>query len=406
MNVISQHRPTSTMPGIAPEIAPAIELSTVTLDPATGLRREAPRPESLRNAAYGDQFDWDTLFYDAYRVGEHVVLQGPPLLNLLAPLRGSAPLRGALRPILPRARHVSRNKRGEIWWRSDAASFELTGAISNYTITVQPNLSDLFAGRRVLHTLSQNNAARWIKDWIAFYAAEHGADAVLLYDNASTAYAVPDLERELQAAFPAMVIRVVSWPFRYGPQGGAAGAVGGIEAPWDSDYCQTGSLQHARFRFLLSARSVLNVDIDELVLSDRGRSIFAATEQSPHGFIRFPGRWISAASPHRPDPATCRHADFTLADAEQAAGCPPKWCIVPTLRHAHRHSWSVHNLFGAKYNEGLDAEFAFRHMKAISNSWKEDRSLERADASGRFTEDALLARAFARAGLMPSHKEP
>ncbi|WP_226018591.1 glycosyltransferase family 92 protein [Novosphingobium sp. FKTRR1] len=377
-------------------------LSSVSLDPAGVWRRESPRPAALRNATYDARFDWLTLFYDVYRVDRHVVMQGPPLLNLFEPLRASTLLRGSFRPVFPRARHVSRNKRGEIWLRSNAEQLPIDGPLGTFTLTVQPNLSDAFAGRRVLLTLSRNNAPRWIEDWIRFYAAEHGADAVLLYDNASDVYSAQDLQAQLRAAFPAMPIIVVPWPFPYGPQGGAAGAVDGVEAPWDSDFCQTGTLQHARFRFLLKARSVLNVDVDELVLSDQGRSIFAATETSRAGFIKFPGRWISAATTAPRDAATCRHADFVLSDRTVSAACPPKWCIVPSLRHARRHSWSVHNVFNAPHNRTVSSEFTFRHMKPISDSWKEDRAPHPVQEAARFVRDEALAAAFARTGLARS----
>src|SRR5690606_8950495 len=138
--------------------------------------------------------------------------------------------------------------------------------------------------------LSQNNDLRWIADWVHFYARLHGADGVLVYDNASSAYSLADLQATLDDAvskagaaggnFPALA---VAWPFPYGPQGGMAGAVNGVETDWDSDFCQTGSLQHARHRFLRQARSVLNVDVDELVLGTGGRSVFEATEQSRSG---------------------------------------------------------------------------------------------------------------------------
>ena len=75
-------------------------------------------------------------------------------------------------------------------------------------------------------------------------------------------------------------------------------------------------MQHARFRFLSQARSVLNVDIDELVLSDRNRSIFAATEQARGGFVKFSGRWVSATTPHGVSPGCGRHGDFWLLDAQ------------------------------------------------------------------------------------------
>ncbi|MFX8481515.1 hypothetical protein ABTL74_19375, partial [Acinetobacter baumannii] len=80
------------------------------------------------------------------------------------------------------------NKRGEIWLRSRDDHLRLDGPLGAFTLPVQPNLSHLFAGRRVLLTLSRNNAPRWIADWIRFYATLHGADAVLLYDNASDRY--------------------------------------------------------------------------------------------------------------------------------------------------------------------------------------------------------------------------
>ena len=377
-----------------------VALSYTVIDPASGLRRESPRPPELRNAAYEAGFDWDTLFYDCYRVGSHVVLQGPPFLNLLGPLIATAPLK-------PRwfggPRVVDRNKRGEIWLRHEADTLSLNGPIGTYDLTIQPDMAPLFAGRRVIHTLSKDNAPRWIHDWVQFYAAEHGADAVLIYDNGSSLYSPDELQAGLRAAFPAMVIHVVSLPFRYGPQGGMAGAVNGQEAPWDSDFCQTGSMAHARLRFLRTAKSVLNVDIDELVLSTRGRSIFAATEASSSGFIKFPGQWISGASPDAVTHDTCRHADFIYRETAETRECPPKWCVVPARHDPFRTSWSVHNLFGSRHNRQIDREFSYRHMTAISNSWKEDRGVASRFDPADYSQDSALVAAFARAGLA-SHK--
>lgn len=376
-----------------------IALSSVRVAPEAGVLRDSPRPPTLRNATYAEQFDWDTLFYDVYRVGRDVVFQGPPLRNFLPQLRKGAPLNRAFRWPFPAARHVGRDKRGEIWWRSDGDSVAIDGPLGRFDLVVQPNLSHLFAGRRVLHTLSKDNAPRWIEDWIAFYAAVHGANGVLLYDNNSTAYRAEELEAQLRAKFPDIAIHVIGWPFRYGPQGGLAGAVGGIETPWDSDFCQTGSLQHARLRFLLDAKSVLNVDIDEMVLSDRGRSIFAAAEAAPGGFVKFAGSWISTAGPRAASPATCRHADFACRDLQETEVCPPKWCLVPSLVRAREESWSVHNLFGSPHNRTLSDEFVYRHMKGISNNWKYDRWDAGSFDPARYIEDTPLREAFAAAGL-------
>lgn len=377
-----------------------IGLSSCLIAEDDPLVRQAPRPEADRNAVYAEQFDWKTLFYDVYRVGEHVVFQGPPFENFLPLLRDDALFRGKFGRLWPRARLIARNRASEIWLREPDDALLLDGPLGRFSVAVQPNLSHLFAGRRVIHTLSKNNDVRWISDWIRFYRSVHGADGVLLYDNNSTIYGVDELQADLRARFPDMAVVVVGWPFRYGPQGGLAGAVDGRETAWDSDYCQTGSLQHARFRFLLSARSVLNVDIDELVLSDRGRPIFAATEQSRDRFIKFAGAWISSANPHGATQGNCRHGDFVLRDAREEETCPPKWCIVPGLKDRWRHTWSVHNVFGAKFNRTVSTEFVYRHMKGISNNWKYDR-WETADLDpARFTQDGALCQAFAASGLL------
>ena len=250
-----------------------------------GVVRDSTRPAGLRDARYALQFDWTTLFYDVYRVGEHIVFQGPPLRNFAPLLKQSSYFAPKFRRLWPHAELIERNHASEIWVRDPSESIVIDGALGHHAIEVQPDLSPIFAGRRVVTTLSKDNDIDWIVDWIRFYVRIHGADAVLLYDNGSNAYETSELRARLDEAFPDLAIVVVDWPFPYGPQGGAAGAVDGVEAPWDSDFCQTGSLQHARHRFLRTAKSVLNVDIDELVLSTRGRSIFAATESSWSGFV-------------------------------------------------------------------------------------------------------------------------
>jgi hypothetical protein len=379
--------------------APTIALTTAQIDPASGLHRESPRPAALRDATYADRFDWHTLLYDCYRAGPWVVLQGPPFFNLLAPLLASAPLAAARRRWLGRARVVTQHKRGEVWLRSDADRLTIAGPIGRYDLAVAPDLAPLLAGRRVIHTLSKDNDPRWIADWVQFYAREHGADGVLIYDNGSRDYDAATLQADLRARFADVAIHVVDWPYLYGPQGGLAGAVDGRDAPWDSDFCQTGSLQHARHRWLRQARSVLNVDIDELVIGPAGTTIFAETERSRGGFVKFAGHWISGATATPVDAGLARHGDFTWRDRRETRSCPPKWCVVPSRHDPWRTSWSVHNLFGSRHNARIDDRFIYRHMTAISTSWKEDRRVANAGDGADFYQDEALAAAFRRTGL-------
>ena len=379
----------------------AIRLSSVKLDPAAALHRHPPRPEHLQNSRYAEQFDWDTLFYDVYRAGSHVVFQGPPLLNLFDSLRQSQPFRRTFGFPRFRARHIDRKKRGEIWLKSAADRIAIDGPIGQYDLQVQPDMAGLFAGRRVVTTLSKDNDLRWIADWVRYYRRIHGADGVLVYDNSSSAYSLVQLQAAMDAEIGDGVALAVSWPFPYGPQGGMAGAVHNKETDWDSDFCQTGSLQHARFRFLRNARSVLNVDVDELVLSSLNRSIFAATEESRSGFIKFPGAWIGTHAPQGTDRTTCRHADFLYRDLPDGFSCPPKWCLVPGRADRRSDSWSVHNLFGAKANARIDGEFSYRHLRGVTDSWKEDRWATSDTNPALLPRDDALAAAFERAGMKP-----
>lgn len=375
-----------------------IELSSVILSGADAVRRSAPRPEALRNDRYAAEHDWHTLFYDVYRRGRHIVFQGPPFLNFLPLLAGSEPLRAMFNRFFPRIKYVGVHKRGELWWRAPHDVVHITGPLGDFRCQVQPDLSHMFAGRRVLCTISRNNQPHWIKDWIRFHVAEHKANAVLLYDNNSTQYSVAELEADLRTANPDILIYVVAWPFPYGPQGGVAGAVNGVEAPWDSNYCQTGILQHARFRMMQHARSVLHVDIDELVLSPRGLSIFEATEKSWAGCLKFAGRWISnipsrASQGHQPS-----HSDFGHVDPDLPV-CPPKWCVVPKRFQSLGYTWSEHNVFGARSNTRLDGRFEYRHFQAISTNWKENRSQQHPPSHRALIPDPALRAAFDRTGI-------
>lgn len=346
------------------------------------------------------RFDWLTLFYDVYRVGEHAVLQGPPLHNFAAYLKEDAALRGKF-GLFGSARIIERRKGSEIWLKSKAEKFRLESRLGTFEIAVQPNLGDEFAGKRVVHTLSKDNDIRWIADWIRFYVRVHGADAALLYDNASTRYDVHELRTRLREAHPGIAIRVVSWPFIYGPQAGPAHTVNGVVPDWDSDFCQTGSLQHARHRFLSSARSVLNADIDELVMSSQGRSIFEVTERARDRFVKFEGVWISTASPSPVRPAESSHGDFFYRDKHDAERCTAKWCLVPGAMDRKTHHWSIHNVFGSRANAVVFDEFLFRHFKGVSNNWKDQRSCAVAFDPDRFEKDEALAQALSGAGMSP-----
>lgn len=344
------------------------QLTSWTLDEGSVIRREPPRPVDARQPSYLDEHDDRTLFYDAFRApdGDRAVLIGPPLHNLVSYFEamvvhrspGEAPLTFSV---------VHRDRNAQIWvdGGGSADRVRLVGLpfgepARARDLPLQPNQSGLFAGRRTIVTLSKNNELAWIFDWARFYRRAHGVDGILFYDNGSTKYALAEIQCTLERAAAGARCIVVSWPFKFGPGGGPA-------LNWDSDYCKYAMLEHARWRYLAHARSVLNVDIDELVVSPNRASIFASVETSPLGYLLLPGCWIVN---ERAATRFARFRDFTYR--EQVPNATQKWCVVPR-RCAFDRDWRIHEVSGFPKEAVPENQFMLRHFKAISTSWKYER---------------------------------
>ena len=376
-----------------------ISLSPCVIPDACALRRDPPRPPELRNATYASQFDWKTVFYDTYRVGGWVVLQGPPLLNLKASVLAQRVFRD-FRFDLYERQHAM-----DIWIRPGRrhgmASIPVDEDFGGGALAINPDGADLFAGRRVILTLSRNNEIRWISDWIRYHHRVHGTEAVLLYDNDSSKYTATELQAELRAAHPGLLIMVVAWPFKYGPQGGGSGAVNGVETPWDSEFCQTGALQHARFRFLRKARSVLNCDIDELVMMEGRRSVHETAERSLLGVAYFGGAWIGNATSSQTPPEMRRHGHFVyLAQEHIHLRCPDKWCAVPRRSLRGMHTWRPHMIVNLPARFASPRTLSYRHFKPISDNWKYVRWEPAAQPLNALTKDERLQGAMQAAGIL------
>jgi len=111
---------------------------------------------------------------------------------------------------------------------------------------------------------------------------------------------------------------------------------GGDQVIWDSDYAEYGVLEHARHRFLSTARAVVSLDIDELVLTKDGSSIFDIVQRSDTGHVRFDGRWIENATSTEPDPARRRHKHYsTTTRTSRWRSTNGPWCprVVRPLRN-------------------------------------------------------------------------
>jgi tetratricopeptide (TPR) repeat protein len=241
--------------------------------------------------------------------------------------------------------------------------------IGKIFVAPQPNVSDLFRGRRVLFTMSKNNELVWIKDWVQFHVTHHGCDGVLLYDNGSDRYSLSELSSELSDSFPQLASLVIGWPFPYGVFDGRS--FPGYRL-WDSNYCQLIMLEHARQRVLCSANSVLNLDVDELVLTSSGRSIFEIAEASLTGQVVFHGMWVENRRKigDRSRGSVPRHMDFYFISAAEGENTESKWAAVPA-RCPPDAQWYVHSIAGMAASPDL-GEASLRHFKGINTNWTLD----------------------------------
>jgi hypothetical protein len=368
------------------------------------MRRIATRPPEHRDADFDKKFDADTLFYDCFRLPDgRVALLGPPALNLLAQVEGmeirALPGRQACRFTF---RELDRHGRMIVEAPAEAHALELTFAGVAIEVPVGRNEVQDFAGRRVLLTISRNNALHWIRDWLIFARDVHGADAVVLYDNASTHYSAGDVLEEIGKVDGIAAARVVAWPFKFGPQGPDS------KRFWDSDFCQHGAWEHARWCYLAKARSVQSADIDEFLLTRTGRSVFDAVEADWIGGFRYRGRWMVGTSRTAiaPDDPARSHFDYDTVLKPQMdrkfglmpfdrLACPPKWIVVPQ-KCPPNAQWGIHSIHGWLPSRRMNNAFSYRHFREISDSWKYNRNDRKAFDPTAHEKDAALAAHVAR----------
>jgi hypothetical protein len=324
------------------------------------LERMPPRPPESRQAGYDLAFDRKTLFYDVFRVGSRVMLIGPPLRNL------QSAVKSAFNDKCVAAQVLDLDRAGRSLFECDSRAQSITLDFPDFSVcaVIGADGAELFEDRRAIVTMSKNNCLRWIEDWLTYHVKIHSVDAILLYDNNSDEYCLDALRDTLAKVRGIKVALIVVWNYLRGPSGWPSNI-------WDSDYCQYGGLEHARWRFLRRARSVLNCDIDELVVSADDRTVFEHAETHEAGLVGFHGRCIENV---RLNVEAARHQElrhsmfgYYLADYPRSA---TKWCTIPTAI-ADDRQWLVHEISGLPFPR--DNALLFRHFKGITTHWKVEK---------------------------------
>ncbi len=354
-------------------------------------RRDSPVPERYRDDYFHTQHDSHTLAYDAVRLsnGTDVLITCPELENFWPLLRdglrvNGVPARGLKRQLVGQCEHVRlRAPNGSaLSVRLDDWEAELP---------VRASESDAFRGRKVIATLSRNNDLEWISAWARYHARAHGADAVVLYDNNSDSYGLNEVADALDSVKELSVVRVIGTPYLFGD-----GVNAGGKAYWMYPL-QNSILNITRLDMGAASEAVLNCDIDELVISKTGSSVFDAARSALRRGVKIRGSYVF---PDIPDPIPMpQYEHIRRADPNRA--CQNKWCARPAGLFSRVDGWTNYHEYGGDWMRRLigrprpHPDFELAHCVRTSTGWYPERfSIEFPKALAR---DPELERAMALA---------
>lgn len=373
-----------------------VDSTAVTLDAAKPLRRIPLGPELARPESFEARFDHSAVFYDVFRdhTGRHVYMIGPMALNL-TPLIDALVITGHPSGVTVRPK-IHHGVQAEILRvtlpRTDSRlSFVLDG--QSFDIAIQPNQSAALRGDRVIFTINKDNALEWIADWARFYVAEHGASAAVIYDNGSTSYSLDQLRATLAGVEGLAKFLVIPWPYPFGSMDDVftGHKFGGHWAM----FAQPPKFTQFFRKYAMGARSILNVDIDELVFSPFRKSVFKAIERTPFGLLRFNRVWVLNS---RDETGPPRHQHYVIRKKGVAArDRGKKWGLAPG--RAFLASWRAqpwtHQVKGWFNLSGSSGEFYGYHFIGISHSWYWDRTAPVAFDPKLHVRDRLMTTTFA-----------
>lgn len=367
------------------------DVSTVKFPTEWNMKREPARPDNLRldycgGMKFDDNFDWHNIWYDCIQLNEtQTILIGPPLYD-------------AKDWFIKNAGFADRdgNFLSYQFYDLDRVSYTLvmTNKIDTDIVLLSKDTAPVpievhhndgyFNGHKVMVTLQRDNPIEWIEQWMEYHYRVHGIDAFLIYDNSSKTYTPGELDHRLSR--PYLKLKVVPWPYPYGPQGSDY-------APWDSDYGQYCMLEHAKYRYLSNAALVLNNDIDELIVTQGPTldQIQQQLETGPHHCLYYLGKWIepydipNRTSAHLIDMHKRKFKDYCCTDSNNTTGIGNKWMLVP--KQNMQYQWRVHHIAGPA---GQSTDLYYGHYLAMNTNWSWKRDEYKGDVNNLRPESWLF----------------
>jgi len=366
----------------------ASDFASVILDENSKIIRTRARPEKLRHSSYDEEYDFHCIFYDGFLMegSNQIRFIGPPLFNFKEYVENGIveiidfdgdeepKILNSVITDLQKApdkdTRIQALSRWDIFLDQAVSSIELRmdfGKLGEFFVKVSSNDCNIFEDRRVAFTLFKFEPMHWLKDWAEFNVKYHKANALLVYHNTSVFYDTKEICDALRNIDGLEALVVAHWPYKYGPQ-----ALG--TKRWDSNFCQIGMFDQVRWRFFSRAKSVLNGDIDELVVTLGHKSVFELVEESESGYLQFEGIVIAGIgdSDCKAIDFNRRHKDFfRLGDTPHGGAVGGKWVVVPS-RVLANNQWFIHGIKKQPKDRRRSEMVTLCHFMGISTYWKPD----------------------------------
>ncbi|MEM6635345.1 MAG: hypothetical protein AAF667_05575 [Pseudomonadota bacterium] len=342
-----------------------IEISGLVLsgDDPSLFRDRRGRPRA-RGPNFDEGYDFRTLVYGAFEDAENdcVCVLCPPLLNFRALIEETEFQLDGI-PAHPRAILDLSRCSVLLFDYVDAlpASISLTHRLFGGTVPILPSLVSRFEGSNAIYAISKNNDLQWIGDWLTYYVRAHGLTSAVLIDNGSTDYRPEDLRKTVASVNGLKRAAVLRARYPFGPTVEST-------AGYASLYLQRSMIELVRRHLLARARAVMNADIDELIWSRTGQSVFDATVEEPDGYLRAGAVWVYAKDV--PEGSGIRHMHHGMVSASGKPKSKRKWCVAPTGAKKGQQ-WLTH--FMEDRRDPVHPDFLLWHFRDVTTGWKEER---------------------------------
>lgn len=366
-----------------------IEISGLVLsgDDPSLFRDRRGRPRA-RGPNFDEGYDFRTLVYGAFEDAENdcICVLCPPLLNFRALIDETEFQLDGI-PVHPREILDLSRCTVLLFDRGSTLpnSISLTHRLFGGRVPVLPSLLGQFEDSNAIYAISKNNDLEWIFDWLTYYVRAHGLTSAVLIDNGSTDYRPEDLRKTVAGVSGLKRAAILRARYPFGPTVEST-------AGYASLYLQRSMIELARRLLLARARAVMNADIDELIWSRTGQSVFDATVEAPDGYLRAGAVWVYAED--IPQAGGIRHMHHGMVSASGKPKSKRKWCVAP-MGAKKGQQWLTHFLDDRR--DPVHPDFLLWHFRQVTTGWKEERlAADRPDLVPDPELQAEMRRVFGR----------